>query len=181
DIFKLEGFPELQNIIRNQRAVPMQASNPSLSPGMRALLVNRQFLSVLIAPLTVQTQVFGLAILVEGRREREFTHNEMLMAESLASQAAAALRQAKLYEDVRELEKLKSEMIRMASHDLRNPLGNAMGYFELLVMSLGDAVTDKIAEYIDYIRHSTSAMNTLIEDLLTLERIESERQTAWKI
>ena len=44
---------------------------------------------------------------------------------------------------------------------LRNPLGNAMGYFELLVMSLGDAVTDKIAEYIDYIRHSTSAMNTL--------------------
>ena len=39
----------------------------------------------LIAPLTVQTQVFGLAILVEGRREREFASNEMLMAESLAS------------------------------------------------------------------------------------------------
>ncbi len=177
DLVQLDELPEFQNIIRNQRAVPLQASNPALSPGMRAFLAARQFKSVLIAPLTVQTQVFGLAILVEGRREREFASNEILMAESLASQAAAALRQARLYEDVRELEKLKSEMIRMASHDLRNPLGNAMGYLEMLMMAIGNSLSKEQLEYVANIKRSTNAMKSLIEDLLTLERVDSERQT----
>ncbi len=178
DMFQLDDWPEIQNLIRNQRAAPMQASNPAMSPALRAFLMDRQFKSVLIAPLAVQTQVFGIAILVEGRREREFTSNETLMAESLASQAAAALRQAKLYEDVRELEKLKSEMIRMASHDLRNPLGNAMGYLEMLMMGIGNVLTKEQVEYVANIKRSTNAMKSLIDDLLTLERVDSERQVA---
>jgi signal transduction histidine kinase len=135
--------------------------------------------SLLMAPLTVQDQVFGLALVVEGRRDRQFTSNEILMAESLASQTASALRQAGLYEDVRELEKLKSEMIRMASHDLRNPLNNAMGYLELLIMALGDSLTEKQMDFVANVRRSTSVMKSLIEDLLTLERVESERKSAW--
>src|SRR5258708_783582 len=104
----------------------------------------------------------------------------MLIVEALISQAASALRQGQLYEDVRELENMKSEMIRMASHVLRNPLGNVMGYFDLIVNNLKDPISARMQDYITAHRHSTSAMNSLIEDLLTLERIESERQTAWK-
>jgi signal transduction histidine kinase len=70
-------------------------------------------------------------------------------------------------------------MIRMASHDLRNPLGNAMGYLELLIMAIGKSLTPEQWEYVANVRRSTNAMKALIEDLLTLERLESERQTSW--
>src|SRR5258708_18977432 len=104
----------------------------------------------------------------------------MLIVEALISQAASALRQGQLYEDVRRLENMKSEMIRMGSDDLGKALGNVMGYFDLIVNNLKDPITERMQDYIAAHRHSTSAMNSLIEDLLTLERIESERQTAWK-
>jgi signal transduction histidine kinase len=178
DVFEVDTLPELQHVVRGPRSVSLQASDPTLSAAMRAFLNDRQFRSVLVAPLTVQTQVFGVAMLVEGRRERQFTTNEILMTEALASQAAAALRQARLYEDVRELEKLKSEMIRMASHDLRNPLGNAMGYLEMLLMAVGKSLSKDQLEYVANIKRSTTAMKSLIEDLLTLERVDSERQLA---
>jgi signal transduction histidine kinase len=71
-------------------------------------------------------------------------------------------------------------MIRMASHDIRNPLGNAMAYFELLMMQLGKAPTPQQKDYMDGFRSATEAMVTLIDDLLTLERAESERQSSWK-
>jgi signal transduction histidine kinase len=84
-----------------------------------------------------------------------------------------------LYEDVRELESLKSEMIRMASHDLRNPLGNAMGYFELLVNDLEPYIGEPQQEFVALIRSAQTTIKNLIEDLLTLEKVESERQSAW--
>src|SRR5258708_21604648 len=70
-------------------------------------------------------------------------------------------------------------MIRMASHDLRNPLGNLMGYFEILVSTLDKVITSDQTEYVAYVRNSTEIMRTLIQDLLTLDRLSSERQIAW--
>jgi two-component system OmpR family sensor kinase len=118
---------------------------------------------------------------IDGRRDRIFSPNEMFKAEALASQASVALRQSMLFGEVLELEKIKSEMIRMASHDLRNPLNNIMGYVELLAMSLeGTGMTADQEQYIDTLRRNTKSMRTLLEDLLTLERIESERQSEWQ-
>src|SRR5258708_32762496 len=131
-----------------------------------------------MAHLNLPHQLMGGAMAMEGRPPRQFTDDDILMAESVASQAALALRQGKLYEEVRELENIKSEMIRMASHDLRNPLGNAVGYFELLMSNIEDGLPTYQKEYAESVRRSTEVMQTLIEDLLTLERIHSERQVA---
>jgi signal transduction histidine kinase len=179
EVFQVDTLSEIEDAVQNQRAVAVQASDITVSRGVQALLAYRNFKSLLVVPLVVQNQVLGASMLVEGRQERQFAPDEILLAEALASQSASALRQAKLYEDVRELEKLKSEMIRMASHDLRNPLGNAMGYLELLIMAIGNSLTPDQWEYVANVRRSTNAMKALIEDLLTLERLESERQTAW--
>jgi signal transduction histidine kinase len=137
--------------------------------------------SIVLVPLIVQEQVTGVAIAIESRTPRLFSQDDLLLVESLISQAASALRQAALYEDVRELEKIKSEMIRMASHDLRNPLGNAMAYFELLLTTLNGTLSARQMEFASYVKTSTRAMHELIDDLLTLDRIESERQASWKV
>lgn len=184
DSFDLDWLPEFQEAIMTQQAVVVRTADPKLSASVRSMLEERHYRSALILPLNVsgeggQLQCIGLAAAVESRRDRRFTEDELEMGEALASQIASALRQAQLYEDVRELENLKSEMIRMASHDLRNPLGNVMGYFDLFVTTLRTQLKPEHHEYIGHIKRSLATMKALIEDLLTLERVESERQSLW--
>jgi len=180
DVLNLDVHPEISAAIRERRVLPVRVSDPEVPIGLKGFLAERRIQAMLILPLTVQDQLHGVALIVEGRRDRRLTDDEILMCEALASQIGSALRQAKLYEEVRELEKLKSEMIRMASHDLRNPLNNAIGFLELLLMSIGNTLNPDEREFVTNIRRSTNAMKSLIEDLLTLERVESERKSAWK-
>jgi signal transduction histidine kinase len=177
--FDVQEFTEFDTCIRQQRLIAVTLSDHAVSNAMRRLMDSHLIRSLLIMPLSVQDQRIGVAVAVEGRRERRFLRDEIMMAESLSGQIALALRQAGLYEDVRELESLKSEMIRMASHDLRNPLGNAMGYLELLVSELTDKLDPMHEEFVTMIRNSLNTIKNLIEDLLTLEKIESERQASW--
>jgi PAS domain S-box-containing protein len=74
--------------------------------------------------------------------------------------------------DLKRLDQLKSQMIRMASHDLRNPLNLAFGYLDLL----RDAVSDQmgtIGPLLDGLTSGLKRMQKLVEDLLNVERIES--------
>lgn len=177
--FEVHDLPEFVQVFTQHRIMAFAFNESSLTAGLRKFMSEYQLRSLLVMPLAVQNQRIGVLIAADGRRERRFPREAILMGESLASQIAAALRQAKLYDDVRELESLKSEMIRMASHDLRNPLGNVMGYLELLMMEVQDGFAIHQRDYVNQMRTALNVMKTLIEDLLTLEKIESERGTAF--
>jgi two-component system phosphate regulon sensor histidine kinase PhoR len=76
--------------------------------------------------------------------------------------------------DLKRLGELKSQMIRMASHDLRNPLNLAFGYLDLLEGVV--ASSDKARLYIEGVASGLRRMRKLIQDLLDVERIESETE-----
>ena len=174
------AFPALQSVIEEQSPKVLRLADPSISPLDRQYMLEDHIHTMIFVPLVTQGELLGVAVVIEGRYDRVFSQNEISKAETLASQAAVALRQSMLYSEVLELEKLKSEMIRMASHDLRNPLNNVMGYIELLAYSLEpDGPTPDQEQYLENLRRSTRAMGALLEDLLTLERIESEREQGW--
>ncbi|MBZ0305939.1 MAG: GAF domain-containing protein, partial [Anaerolineae bacterium] len=133
-----------------------------------------------ITPLTAQGEVIGIAVLLKSRPPYHYATSEIFVAESLSSQAASVLRQALLYTEISALENLKSEMIRMASHDLRSPIANATGYLELLDMELEGIKTEDMGIFMDSIRRSLKSMGNLVDNLLTLERVESQRNQPWE-
>ncbi len=177
-IWTLESVPALRQTLQERQACLLSRADPTLTEPDRQWLQTLGATAVLIAPLLALDEPIGLLVALEGRRDRQFTYDEQRLCEALVSQAAIALRQAQLYEEVRELESLKSEMINMASHDLRGPLGNAMGYFELLVGQLGSTLSAQQQGFVSNVRQSFQSMKTLIDDLLSLEKIESEQQTS---
>ncbi|MBC7227482.1 MAG: GAF domain-containing protein [Thermoflexales bacterium] len=75
------------------------------------------------------------------------------------------------------LSQLKSQVIRIASHDLRNPLQLASGFFHILLEEL-PPLTELQANLARRVTHHLKAMEQLIDELLELERIEvsGERQ-----
>ncbi|MBN1562643.1 MAG: GAF domain-containing protein [Anaerolineae bacterium] len=180
-VIRLDSFPAFQTAIDQQHPLVLRAVDPTISDQDRWQLLNDRIHAMVLMPLVSQDELIGLATVMEGRHDRMFTTSDVFKAETLASQAAIALRQSILFSGVLELERLKSEMIRMASHDLRNPLNNIMGYIELLSMGLAESgVIDQYEHYLENLRRGTQTMRSLLEDLLTLERIESERESAWR-
>lgn len=180
-ILDLLDYPAFRKAADERR--PLILRRASLDPDSDdwAHLAAAKIYGAIVVPLIAQEELIGLAVLYEGRHDRQFSSGEVFKAEILATQASVAIRQAWLFGDVRELETIKSEMIRMASHDLRNPLNNLMGYLELVALTFRkEGATPAQEEYLDHIRQSANMMKTLIDDLLTLERIESQREGDWQ-
>ncbi len=71
-----------------------------------------------------------------------------------------------------ELNRVKTQMIRMASHDLKNPLGVISGYLSLLQLDI-ESFTDEQQRYLQRIEQSTQLMLRLIENILNLEHLRS--------
>lgn len=181
-VFSLDSLPAVHQVVEHQRPLALRSSAPATSEIDQNIMLSQKIQAMILAPLVAQGELIGLAMVIEGRRDRIFTSDELYKAETLASQASVALRQSMLYSEVLELEKVKSEMIRMASHDLRNPLNNIIGYVELIAMALDQmGITPDLNDYIASLRRSTKTIRSLIDDLLTLERVESERGSAWEL
>ncbi|MGQ9717916.1 MAG: ATP-binding protein [Anaerolineae bacterium] len=73
------------------------------------------------------------------------------------------------------LSQLKSQLIQIASHDLRNPLQLASGFFHVLLEEL-PPLTEMQANLAQRITHHLRTMERLIDELLDLERIEIARE-----
>ncbi len=87
-----------------------------------------------------------------------------------------------LFEKVNKLEQLKSDMIRMAAHDLRAPLAVFVTNVDVLTMKLEAENSfiskEDLCEHLDDMRNATKRMRRIIDDILSLERIEQNAQHA---
>lgn len=72
-----------------------------------------------------------------------------------------------------ELDKLKSEFVSIASHQLRSPITAISGYASLLREGSYGPLTQKMLEPIERIEQSSRMMANSIEDYLNVSRIES--------
>lgn len=76
-----------------------------------------------------------------------------------------------LYERVSQLEQLKTHMIRVAAHDLKNPLSVILSYLDMLQANPETMDIDRPRIYASMIR-SAERMEKIINEVLSLEHIE---------
>jgi signal transduction histidine kinase len=69
-------------------------------------------------------------------------------------------------------------MIRIAAHDLRNPLTAVNGYLDLLTFDLNGKMTRRQQDYFNMITQSMKTMQKIVLDILSLQRIETLHETA---
>jgi len=74
---------------------------------------------------------------------------------------------------LKELDRLKSEMVRMTSHDLKNPLQAAMANVELLREDLVSIRQVEMLHSIDEIDWQLQRMTRIIRGVLDLERVKN--------
>ncbi len=138
-------------------------------------------------PLISQDRLVGFLSL-EASDPARFTEETFEFVKLLAARIATAVDNARLYRatqaqlaelkelyaQVSNLEQMKTTMIRIAAHDLRNPLSNIMGYLYLL---RSEALPPTALSYLDHIQRSVERMQMITNNVLSLERLEALRDT----
>jgi len=139
-------------------------------------------------PLVSQERSVGVLNL-ETPRPAYFTEEVFDFLKILTGRFAAAIDNSQLYQvsqqqltelkdlyaRVSGLEQLKTDMIRIAAHDLRNPLSAILGFASLL----GDGtLAPRQQEYAKVIEKSAHRMHKIITDILSLQRIEAMQSSA---
>lgn len=143
--------------------------------------------AVTCVPLVSQKQILGL--LWAGRRA-PFTDPETRIIRAVADMAASAIHRVGVMETLeehvqertraleeanlrlQELDDMKSDFVSNVSHELRTPIANILLYLDLL----GDITREnRRGEYQAILRREADRLARLIEDLLTLSRLERDR------
>jgi signal transduction histidine kinase len=79
----------------------------------------------------------------------------------------------KANERLKVLDKMKSEFVSVASHQLRSPLTSIRGYASMLIEGSYGKLPAKAAEAVERIQDSSRYMALSVEDYLNVSRIES--------
>jgi GAF domain-containing protein/anti-sigma regulatory factor (Ser/Thr protein kinase) len=137
--------------------------------------------TVLAVPLLVEGDAIGV-ILVARRTIRRFSDREVKVVETFADQAAIAVQNVRLFNEIqdksRQLEvanRHKSEFLANMSHELRTPLNAIIGFSEVLLQGIFGDVNEKQREYLADVLGSGQHLLSLINDILDLSKIEAGR------
>ncbi|MBI4737349.1 MAG: PAS domain S-box protein [candidate division NC10 bacterium] len=163
----------------------------------QAWAVAEGLVSCIIVPLMLGERVTG-ALTVYTRVPHDFSDGEVDLLRSFAAQAAIAMENARLYQQIRQhaamLEQRvqertrqleaanlslmlasqhKSEFLANMSHDIRTPLNSIIGFSELLLGQGVAPLTEKQVRYLGHIHNSGKHLLQLINDILDISKVEA--------
>ena len=135
--------------------------------------------SILCAPLRVKNRTIGALEVVNKRGSGLFTSHDRMVLTALASATAMAIHSAHqatalVAKDAAELaNKAKSEFISSMSHELRTPLNAILGFAQLLTSDPTTPLRSQDREALNSIIAGGEHLQSLINEVLDLAKIES--------
>lgn len=76
-----------------------------------------------------------------------------------------------------KLEKVRTEFVANVSHELRTPVTIIKGFTETLIEDIADLTAEEQSRFLNKIQKNVFRLHRLLEDLLTLSRLESRHET----
>ena len=125
--------------------------------------------ALMLVPMCAGERSVGVLVLGLGPSLRHFDADGVALAKDVASRAATAFENARLYRKIQDEDQRKNEFLAMLAHELRNPLApisNAMH-----VLDSNGHEPERIAWARDVTRRQLKQLVRLVDDLLDVSRI----------
>ena len=173
----------IRDIYRHRSSYRVQdldaAQAEEIPAEIRKILLSQDATALLLTPFGAGQELLGCLTLLRTGAGQPWTQPEIEAVESLAGDIGRGLEHARLYEGeehlVAELESLgraKASFLASASHDLRTPLTSIIGYVELLADQEAGPIRPAQAKMLDGVDRNARRLKTMIEDMLTISKIE---------
>ncbi|MFB2876276.1 PAS domain S-box protein [Floridanema aerugineum] len=149
------------------------------------ILEQFQSKAYLTIPIYSGNQFWGLLAVYQNSRIRQWQESEIKVVLQIGTQLAVALQQAELLSQTQrqslELMKAKeaadaanyakSQFLAKMSHELRTPLNAILGFSQIMVRN--KSVSSEHREHLEIINRSGEHLLNLINDILSMAKIES--------
>ncbi len=139
----------------------------------RRILRSLRLTSFMCVPLLAQGKTLGTITFVSAESGREYTENDLRLAQELAARASLAVENARAYARAHEASRLKDEFLATLSHELRTPLNAVLGYARML--RSGAVAPERTNAALEIVERNATALKQIIEDVLDVSRIISGR------
>lgn len=161
---RLEGGSIIQ-IAPSRFARPAEKEDP-----VGAWLKKHRF--ALCLPLIQKGELLGAIALGRKRNMKRFSQRETDFLSRIGAASTIAFSNSLLLEQVRKLDRQKTEFLSDVAHELRGPLLGMAGIAEGILANHGTAALESQRRLIEDIRLTAVDMKDLVDHLLDLSKIE---------
>jgi PAS domain S-box-containing protein len=129
--------------------------------------------SFLAVPLHSRSGSVLGGLLFGHSRPDVFTERAERIVSGLAAQAAIAMDNANLFQQLQEALRARDEFLSIAAHELRTPVAGVKGFSQLILRALdrGQVEPDRLRKSVQAIERSSTRLAALTNDLLDVSRI----------
>lgn len=145
--------------------------------------------SIICVPIKLKQKVLGVIYIDNRVNVGVFNKGDLELLTALSNQASIAIENAHLYEDLQktleelkasnvqlqEAHRLKDEFLANISHELRTPLTSILGFSETMGSGRLGELNDKYMRCCKYIVENGKNMLRLIDDLLDISLVQTNR------
>ncbi|MGM3306037.1 GAF domain-containing protein [Anabaena sp. WFMT] len=148
----------------------------------RDFLAQFQVRANLVVPLLHGENLWGLLCIHQCSQPRHWQEFEVELVQQIANQLAIAIQQADLFEQLqlslvqeKEVSKMRSRFITMASHEFRTPLAIIASSTGILQKFKERLTLEKQQEHLATIQKTVKHIVQLLDDVLMINRAEVEK------
>ena len=160
--------------------IPDVQADPEYSYGAKNVEAIRTVLGV---PILKGDELLGV-FMIYHLEVRPFTEKQIALVETFADQAAIAIENVRLFDEIQdksrqlaEASQHKSQFLANMSHELRTPLNAILGYTELILDNIYGDTPDRMRDVLDRVQKNGRHLLGLINDVLDLSKIEAGQLT----
>lgn len=146
---------------------------------VRDILLRHGFRSLLAVPLLRESRVLG-GLVVNRRQAGEFSPRVIELLQTLATQSALAIHNARLFRELEEKSRQleiasqhKSRFLASMSHELRTPLNAIIGFTRIVMRKTKEQIDARQTENLEKILSSAEHLLSLINAVLDMAKVEA--------
>jgi PAS domain S-box-containing protein len=149
------------------------------------IFFDQAFHSLLTVPLVSKNCVIG-TLSLDHQLPDAFSADDERLATIAAAQAAVAIENAQLiqdlqeravhlaqaYDDLKKVDQMKDELVQNVSHELRTPLTFVRGYIDLLLNGDMGALKARQKQSLEIVSAKTNSVIRLVNNIMFLQQLE---------